>query len=302
MRIRNLDTFYWIVTLGSFRAASEKLNLTQPAITARIQILEGDLGSEVFYRNQRKAELTAAGRRLYSYSERLVVLEQDVLAAFADTTGIEQTIRMGASETIVSTFLPDFLAELGARRKGLSFDLTVDSTNSLRNALVGREIDLAFLMGPVSEASIYNHEICNFEMVFAACPKMADQRLDWSQADIGLERILTFANHTRPGREIRALLAPDAERTLDMTTSTSLGAMIRLARIGFGICAVPKAAIVSELERGELQVLKTDFDLPIISFTASHVPENVLAGLVGDITADLNRFLEPRLINKIYQT
>ena len=65
MRIRNLDTFYWIASLGSFRAASEKLFLTQPAITARIQVLEQDLGTEVFVKNIKRTELTPAGRRLF---------------------------------------------------------------------------------------------------------------------------------------------------------------------------------------------------------------------------------------------
>nr|WP_321454322.1 LysR family transcriptional regulator [uncultured Cohaesibacter sp.] len=32
MKIRNLDTFYWVTTLGSFRAAAMHLNLSQPAI------------------------------------------------------------------------------------------------------------------------------------------------------------------------------------------------------------------------------------------------------------------------------
>lgn len=103
MRIRNLDTFYWIASLGSFRAAAEHLNLTQPAISARIQVLEQDLGAQVFVREVRNAELTSNGRRLMIYAERLMNLEQDVHAAFVDTSSLEQTIRLGASETIVST-------------------------------------------------------------------------------------------------------------------------------------------------------------------------------------------------------
>ena len=75
MRIRNLDTFYWIATLGSFRAAAEQLHLTQPAVTARIQMLEQDLGAEVFLKDTRKADLTAAGRTLLPYAEKLIELD-----------------------------------------------------------------------------------------------------------------------------------------------------------------------------------------------------------------------------------
>ena len=168
MKIRNLDTFYWVATLKSFRAAAEHLHLTQPAITARIQVLEQDLGAEVFVRDTKKADLTSNGRRLKPYADQFMKLDQSVVDAFSNSVTVEQSIRLGSSETIVASWLPDFLTHYSKSRPSLNFDLTVDSTNRLRDALVAREIDLAFLMGPVAEASIENIDLCSFEMVFAA--------------------------------------------------------------------------------------------------------------------------------------
>ena len=236
MKVRNLDTFYWIANLGSFRAASEKLNLTQPAISARIQVLEQDIGTELFIRETRNAELTPAGRKLFGYAERFMNLEQDILGAFIQTANVEQTIRVGSSETIVSTWLPEFMSTFSQQRAGLSFDLRVDSTDNLRNALVAREIDLAFLMGPVAEVSITNHEVCDYDMVFAAEPKLANKYERWSLDDIADEPVLTFATNTKPSRQIKELLTSDRHPP-KMTTSTSLGALIRLATFGMGICA-----------------------------------------------------------------
>ena len=302
MKIRNLDTFYWIASLGSFRAASQKLNLTQPAISARIQVLEQDLGAEVFLREVRNAELTSQGRKLFPYAERLMKLDQDVLAAFSDTANVEQTIRLGSSETLVSTWLPDFLSHLSRSHRGLSFDLTVDATDNLRNALVAREIDLAFLMGPVAEVSITNRDICTYEMVFAAAPETARQRKTWTLGDIANQPILTFANNTKPSRQIREMLVPHCSTSLDMTTSTSLGALIRLAGSGFGICAIPKEVVKVELSSGELVELKTAFELPTISFTASYVSGGAASNLMASISAEVSRFLKTRTIKKIYQT
>ncbi len=301
MRVRNLDTFYWIASLGSFRAAAEHLNLTQPAISARIQVLEQDLGAQVFEREVRNAELTSDGRRLMAYAERLMNLEQDVLAAFADTSNIEQTIRVGASETIVSTWLPDFMGHLNQSRTPLSFDLRVDSTDNLRNALVAREIDLAFLMGPVAEVSITNHEICAYEMVFAASQSIAGQHEMWTIDDIANQPVLTFASNTKPSRQLRELLAPRSSQPPDMTTSTSLGAIIRLAKSGMGVCAVPRAVIEAELAAGELFQLATDVPLPAISFTASYVSGSPINRLMNDICQSVLDFLDNRLIKNIYQ-
>lgn len=301
MRIRNLDTFYWIATLHSFRGASEKLNLTQPAISARIHMLEQDLGAPVFLRQVRNAELTPEGRKLLPYAERYMALEQDILAAFTQHTAVEQTIRVGASETIVSTWLPDFLSELGAARPGLSFDLMVDSTDSLRNALVARELDLAFLMGPVAEVSVTNHDLCRYEMVFAAAPELNAHCDDWSLDAIANQTVLTFAQDTKPTRQIRALLAPHARGALDMTTSSSLGALIRLAVSGYGICAMPKAVIASELANAQLICLKTAQTLAPISFTASYVSGSPISGLMAAIAQEAHTFLEPNLLHGTYR-
>ena len=300
MKIRNLDTFYWVATLGSFRRASEKLNLTQPAISARIHVLERALGAEVFLREGRNAELTAEGRKLLPFAERLMRLDQDVLSAFADTTIVEQTIRLGSSETVVSTWLPDFLGHLNRSRPGLNFDLTVDSTDNLRNSLVARELDVALLMGPIAEVSVSNHDICGYEMVFAATPEIVARHNVWSVQNIAREPILTFANNTKPNRQIRGLLAPHAVANLDMTTSTSLGALIRLARSGLGICVVPKSVIIAELAANDLTELQTDFTLSPILFTASYVSESTSGTLMAELCDEISAFLKDRTVGNIY--
>lgn len=301
MRVKNLDTVYWIASLGSFRAAAEKLHLTQPAISARIQVLEQSLGTELFVRELKKAELTPAGRKLFGYAERLVVLEQDVLSAFSDTSKIEQAIRVGASETIVTTWLPDFMGSLSQGRENLSFDLRVDSTDNLRNSLVSREIDLTFLMGPVAEASVANQEICKYEMIFAAHADLAGLHENWRLTDIAQHPVLTFASNTKPSRQIREMLAPLCDGAPNTITSASLGPIIRLATSGMGICAVPRAVIDKELRAGTLVALASSVQLPAISFTASYVSASPIAGLISEIIGEVVEFLDDRLIKNFYQ-
>ena len=45
IELRNIETFFWVATLGSFRAAADKLNTTQPAVSQRIASLEADSSS-----------------------------------------------------------------------------------------------------------------------------------------------------------------------------------------------------------------------------------------------------------------
>lgn len=302
MKIRNLDTFYWVATLMSFRAAAEKLHLTQPAITARIQVLEQDLGTSVFVRETKKAELTPSGRRLMPYAEQLMKLDQSVVDAFSNSVTVEQSIRVGSSETIIASWLPDFMSHYSKSRPSLNFDLTVDATNNLRDALVAREIDLAFLMGPVAEASIENIELCSYEMVFAAAPKIEKQNKIWSLKEIAEMTILTFSSNTRPYRYLRELIEPHAVGEAKITSSASLGAISRLAQASYGICALPKAIIQSDLSSGDLVPLRTNFDLPPISFTASFVSGAATSSLAEDIARSALGFIQSSLIKNIYQT
>ena len=58
---RNLETFFWVAKLGSFRGTAEKLNTTQPAISARIAQLEASLDVLLLNRDGRRPTLTVKG-------------------------------------------------------------------------------------------------------------------------------------------------------------------------------------------------------------------------------------------------
>ena len=66
--LTNLETLCWIARLGSFTAAAERLNATQPAISGRVRELEESLKVKLFQRRGRRMELTIQGRELGSNS------------------------------------------------------------------------------------------------------------------------------------------------------------------------------------------------------------------------------------------
>ena len=72
MNFEQIRTFLWVAKLGGFRKAAEKLNTSQPPVSARIAALEDRLGAALFERGQGGVRLTAKGRELLSYAEKLV--------------------------------------------------------------------------------------------------------------------------------------------------------------------------------------------------------------------------------------
>ena len=122
----------------------------------------------------------------------------------------------------------------------------------------------------------------------------------WGIEDIAEHTVLTFATDTKPSRQIREMLSPLTNGAPKMITSTSLGAIVRLAVSGMGICAIPRAVIETELARGVLAPVPAKAVLSSIAFTASYVSANPAGALYGSIIDQISQFLAPRLIKNIY--
>jgi len=74
MNIVSLRTFLAIVETGSLVRASEKMNVTQSTVTARLRTLEDEVGQSLLRRNKSGATLTPAGTKLLRYADIMVGL------------------------------------------------------------------------------------------------------------------------------------------------------------------------------------------------------------------------------------
>ena len=76
MNFKRIETFVLVATLGSFRKAAEQQYTTQPAISSRIAALEQELGVILFDRDSTPIVLTADGKELLPFAEKLVLKEK----------------------------------------------------------------------------------------------------------------------------------------------------------------------------------------------------------------------------------
>src|SRR5579872_4531261 len=99
METRQLLTFCEVVEQKSFSQAAERLGVTQPAISLQVRALEKRLGTQLLDRSGRRVEPTEAGLRLYRGAQRLLALEEQVVAEVAEgaTDRLEGAFEIGAS-------------------------------------------------------------------------------------------------------------------------------------------------------------------------------------------------------------
>src|ERR671932_1399001 len=84
MDTRQLHAFCEVVARKSFSQAAERLGVTQPAVSLQVRALEKRLGTQLLDRSGRRVEPTEAGIRLYRGAQRLLALEEQIVADVGD--------------------------------------------------------------------------------------------------------------------------------------------------------------------------------------------------------------------------
>lgn len=146
MELRHLRAFVAIADTGHYGHAAASLKLTQPAITQRIQVLERELGVQLFNRNAREVHLTVAGEALIDHARSLIQIENRALAALRDhQAGIAGRLRISYL-TLWDHGLPaDIVAQHRRRYPTVKLEMSSGWSLSNINRLVAGELDLAFI-------------------------------------------------------------------------------------------------------------------------------------------------------------
>ena len=291
MNYKRLETFIWVATLGSFNKAAERLYTTQPAISTRISGLEADLGVKLFHREKGagKISLTTKGIELLPYAEKIVFMGEQLRKRANLAAQYSGTLRLGVSETIVHTWLPEFLSRLHREIPNIDVEITVDVTGILREGLLNRSLDLAFLMGPISEPTIANLPLSHFPLVWVASPDLnLPDRLLYVE-ELAAWPIITYARNTKPYAEIHQKFRELDGLPAKFFSSSSLAACRRLALDSVGVSTLPFAMITKELESGDLTRVRVTWTPSELVFTASYPaePYTPIAEVAGNIAVSV---------------
>jgi DNA-binding transcriptional LysR family regulator len=283
--LRNIETFFWVAALGGFRAAAEKLNATQPAISQRIASLEEDLGVRLFERDHRGITLTAKGTELLSHAERMLQMRQDMQVAARAKNTMSGTLRLGVSETIVHTWLPRLMERLSDAYPALMVEIQVDTTPSLKAQLSAHQIDLAFLLGPMDDARVENLFLCEYPVHWIAGPTLKLGRQPITLQRLAQWPIITYSSTTDPHRAVREMLHKAGIRQPRMYGSSAVSVIVRMVQDGIGAGVLATVFLSKEIEQGELCILDVKAPpLPPLHYTASWMrgPDSHIARVVAE--------------------
>jgi DNA-binding transcriptional LysR family regulator len=286
---KSIETFLWVVTLGSFRGAAQRLNTTQPAISQRIAQLEREMGVKLLNRDHRVASPTTSGRQLMVYAEKLIGLRSEMMAEVGDRSAMRGVMRLGVAETIVHTWLSRLIKSVNTAYPNLSLEIEVDITPNLSARLLAQEIELAFVLGPLSVSSVRNRPLCDYPIGFLASPSLGLGNGPLTVNDLAKFPIITFPRKTQPYEIVRSLFNRPDLPPIRLHASASLATVIHMAIEGLGIAVIPTAIVENELADGRLQLLSTDLKISPLTFSASWLasPDTVAVELVADLAGKI---------------
>lgn len=138
---------------GHMTRAARSLGVTQPALSAMLRKLEGEVGAELLHRTGRGVELTEAGKVFLTHAEDALRRVDSGVEAVRQVVGLEKgSIRIGGGATATSYLLPPVVSEVRRRRPGLRFYVREGGSSATVAAVLSGELDLGIVTMPVVEA------------------------------------------------------------------------------------------------------------------------------------------------------
>lgn len=264
MLLSQVEGFVEIARRGNLSRAAEALHVTQPALTARIHVLEDELGSPLFVRGRRGMQLTDAGRGFLPYAERALTALQDGTGLLIELgRGGAGELVLGAAPAISTYVLPALLVRFTQRHPNVRLVVRTGHSEEILEMALRREIEVG-LVRELRHPEIESYPLYEDELVLVAAADgpFADQRTVPLEA-IASARLVLF-DRTSSYYELtnaffrEAGVAPRGVMELD-----NIDAAKQMVEQGLGVALLPLTAVAGELEDGRLRAVLLEGTTPI---------------------------------------
>jgi DNA-binding transcriptional LysR family regulator len=248
-----LEAFVEVARNGAIGRAAAALYITQPALSARIQKLEQDLGAQLFVRGRHGATLTEAGRAFLPFARRALDAVDDGRHRIADVVrGSVGQLSLGASPVVSNYALPAILERFHAEHPGVALSVRTGHSEEILDMVLREQVQVGLvreLQHPgIVATTLYEDELV---LVVPARHPFAE-RGEVEVAELGGEEMIFF-DRTSSYHELTSALfrnagvVPRGQMELD-----SVDAAKRMVQQGLGVSLLPRTAVAAELRDGTL--------------------------------------------------
>jgi len=302
MELRLLRTFVAVAELRHFARAASLCNLSQPAVSHQIALLEEEVGAKLLNRAARRVSLTVAGEVFLEEARRILAAFDRAHERMQEVArGAVGRIRLGATPTPGLYLLPPLLASYRGEHESYDLRFEIAPVHDIAERVARNDLDMAIIAGPLPSGELQARSLTTDELVIIAPPTAAVARaraLKPNQLNGETWIVREEASDTR--RQLvawwhRHRLAPARTITFDHPDAAK-----RAVMAGLGIAMVSRLTVAEDLATRRLAVVPVHATLPTRDFVVVDHPQKHHGAACRAMLALLGQTF-PQSIQKAYR-
>lgn len=238
----------------SFSAAAAELRISQPAVSKHIAELEDTLELKLVRRTKRDGALTEAGHFIANHVLRAEsLLMQAALGAAQFRKSGAGSVSVVASSLTGAYLLPDIIAEFQHSHPDVRVILQVGTAEQAIELLRSHRAELGFVAGTVTAPEIETTPLFEYDVPIVGKSALLPRR----PSRESLEKVTWISRETGSATRISsdaglARLGIVPRRRLELPSNE---AVIRALKRGYGITAISRYVVATELQTGSLSTV-----------------------------------------------
>ena len=259
-----IEAFIEIARQGNMRRAAYALSISQPALTARLQALEGELATSLFRRSHAGMVLTAAGRAFLPHADRAIEAIQSGKSIVRELEhGVTGELALAVAPAVSAYVLPEILVRFTERHPEVRLLVRTGHSEEIVDQVVRGEVELG-IVRELRDARVRSRALYEDELVLVAPPDhpfAIAGRIDVSE--IRHTQLILFDRTSSYYDVTNALFRVAGVVPRGVTEVDNIEAAKRMVERGLGVALLPGTAVADVLEAGVLRQIELSGAPPI---------------------------------------
>jgi len=256
--------FNEVANAGNITAASERLHISQPAVSKSIKSLEEQLGGPLFIRTKRGVILTEEGRELHNYIRTAIEYIRNAEHKFSDMVNLDVgTIKIGISRTLVKFYLLPYLEVFHKKYPNIKIEILTNMASELVPKLHNGLIDMVIANMPMKpQSDIVVEKLVDIQDIFVVSRDYNIESYNINVEDLNNYSLILQPRGNNTRDYLYSVMAKSNVYLNPEMVLASYGLVEDMAKIGYGIGYVVEEFVTDDLKSGDLVKINTNPPIP----------------------------------------
>lgn len=256
--------FNEVANTGNITAASERLHISQPAVSKSIKSLEQQLGGSLFVRTKRGVILTEEGKELHNYIKTAIEYIRNAEHKFSDMVNLDVgTVKIGISRTLVKFYLLPYLEVFHKKYPNIKIEILTNMASELVPKLRDGLIDMIIANMPMKpQNDIVIEKLVDIQDIFVVSRDYNIDTYDIDVKDLNKYSLILQPRGNNTRDYLDNFMAKNNVYLNPEMVLASYGLVEDMAKIGYGIGYVVEDFVRDDLKRGDLIKINTNPPIP----------------------------------------